>query len=327
MMAWLKSRNPLWVGVIGAAVIAVLVAGSVAFGELGIGDARHEAEFAHSGGIRAGDEVRVAGMGVGEVTSTRLDGDKVLVSFRTRRGVHLGTATRASIKLATLLGGRYLELSPLGEGDLSDRITLARTSVPFDLQNVVQTGTPAVEQIDAVKLRESLQVLTDTFRGTPEVGRKALDGLSQVSEVVSKRQGQISQLISSADGITKLLNENRTQVFALMGQADVLLKKLVARKQLITNILTDFQQLTTQLQGLLNDNRPQLQPLLANLGGVTDILERNNAAVGEALKLLAPAARYLTNSVGDGDYLTINLPYAIFPDNLLCLTGAVKGCK
>jgi phospholipid/cholesterol/gamma-HCH transport system substrate-binding protein len=327
-MKRLKDRNPLLVGLIGAGVIAALVAGSVAFGSLGLGDASYSAEFAQAAGLRTGDEVRVAGMGVGEVTSTRLDGDRVLVTFHTTTDVKLGATTHAAIKLATLLGGRYLELQPAGSGTLpDDRIPLVNTSVPFDLQNLVQTGTPAVEQLDGAKLRESLKVLADDFRGTPDTARKALDGLSRLSDVVTQRQDQISKLISSADSVTKMLDDNKAQLFTLMGQADGLLKKLLDRRQLITNILSDFKSLTQQLQGLLSDNRPQLEPLLKNVGGITDLLQRNNQAVGQALQLLAPAGRYLANSVGDGGYLGIYLPYAILPDNLLCAAGAVKGCK
>ncbi|WP_026360463.1 MCE family protein [Amycolatopsis nigrescens] len=327
-MKTLKEYNPVWVGLFGAMLIGALVAASLIAGFFGIGDERYQAEFQHTGGIRAGDEVRVAGMSVGKVTATELAGDRVLVSFRLTRDVRLGPTTHASIKLATLLGGRYVELQPLGEGELpEERIPLAATSVPFDLQKVIETGGPAIEQLDGAKLRDSLKVLADSFRGTPQQVGETLDGLGQLSELVTAREGQLRQLLDGADAVTTMLNDNRAQLFTLMGQADGLLKQLLHRRDLIRNVLTDFRTLTGQLKDILNENRPQLEPLLANLSGVTDVLQRNDDAVGRSLELLAPAGRYLANTFGNGPYAEIYLPYAIIPDNLLCASGVVKGCK
>lgn len=324
----LRAYHPFWLGVAGAAVIAALVAATFAVGTLGLGDSRYQAEFAHTAGIHPGDEVRVAGIGVGEVTGTRLEGDHVLVSFRTNTDVQLGRHTRASIKLATLLGGRYLELQPGGEGELADdRITLANTSVPFDLQNAIQTGTPAIEEIDPAKLRAALDAVAGNLKGNGEAVAKSLDGLTELSTLVTERSDQIAALISSADAVTTMVNDNRAQLFAMMGQADRLIKTLLDRRELIWGILNDFATLTTQLRDLLNENRPQLEPLLANLTGITDILARTNDAIDRALEALVPAARYVNNAVGNGPYLELYLPYAIVPDNLLCATGAVTGCR
>jgi phospholipid/cholesterol/gamma-HCH transport system substrate-binding protein len=324
----LKEYNPVHLGIVGVLVVAALVAGSLAIGTLGVGDSRYEAEFAHTGGLRAGDEVRVAGMSVGQVTATRLDGDRVLVSFRTNRSVHLGPRTHASVKLATLLGGRYVELQPEGDGDLPNaRIPLADTAVPFDLEKVIETGGPAVEQLDGNKLRDSLKVLADDFRGTPQAVGQTLDGLSRLSDVVTKRQDQIGQLLSSADAVTTMVNDQRTQLFALVGQSDTLLRRLLQRRDLIASVLGDFKTLTAQLRDILNENRPQIQPLLDNLAGITDILSRTNDSVDRSLQLLAPAGRYLTNAFGNGPYGEIYLPYGVVPDNVLCMAGAVKGCK
>lgn len=328
-MRSLNERSSLRVGVIGAAIIAVLVLGSTAFGTVGLGDTRYQAELANAGGVRPGDEVRIAGIGVGRVTATRLEGDRVIMSFRAENDVRLGEATRLAVKLSTLLGGRYVELTPRGAGELPDnRIRLSHTSVPYDLQAAVEAGTPALEQLDGAKLRESLKAVTDAFGGTdPKVAARTLDGLTAISRIITEREGQIGELLDSAHAISGTLNENDARVFRLMGQSDRLLTELLERRALITGILRDFRDLSGQLRALLEENRPAIKPLLSNLRGVADILARNDKAIARSLKLLAPGARYLNNAVGNGPYLELNLPYGIFPDNLLCATQAVRGCR
>jgi len=176
----LAARSPFWLGVVATVSIAALVLITVGFGSLGLGQSRYVAEFAQSGDVRAGDSVRVAGMEVGQITDTRLEYDHVLVSFRIDRGVRLGADTTAAIKLATLLGSRYLELKPAGTGQLpGDRIVLAHTSVPYDLQQVLQTGTPLLEGLDPNKLQAALRAVATNLRGDGPRISAALDGLTR----------------------------------------------------------------------------------------------------------------------------------------------------
>lgn len=328
-MKRLKELSTLRVGVIGAVIVAALVLGSTAFGTLGLGDARYEAELANSGGVRPGDEVRVSGIGVGKVTRMELAGDRVIMSFRVEDDVELGVDTRLAVKLSTLLGGRYIELTPGERGELPDgRIRLAHTEVPYDLQSAVEAGTPALEELDGAKLRKALQATTEAFGEIdPELAGQALDGLTEIAATFTRREDQLADLLDNATAVTKTLNSNKKQLFGLMGQSDRVIGELVARRELISGLLSDFRELTTQLTAALDENRPQLQPLLANLRGITGVLARNDKSIRRTLRLLAPTARYLTNATGNGPYLELRLPYAIIPDNLLCTTGAVPGCR
>ncbi|WP_084210786.1 MCE family protein [Pseudonocardia acaciae] len=327
-MRALKERNPFWVGVIATAVTVVAVVLAVSVGTLGLGKARYTAEFAHTGGLRVGDEVRVAGMGVGEVTGTELAGDRVLVSFRLDRGVWLGRDTGATIKLATLLGGRYVELRPAGTAALPDEnIPLAHTSVPYDLQKVLQTGTPLLEDLDAPRFRQALDSVSANLRGNGQKITAALDGLTRLSDVVTKRREQLSHLVASTDQVTELLDRRSTQIVSLMGQSDTLLRALLARRELIRGLLADAASLTDQLRGLLAENEGQIRPLLDNAAELTDVLRRYDDDVDRALELLAPAGRYLNNSLGNGPYWDVYLPYSIVPDNIICRTGQVPGCR
>jgi phospholipid/cholesterol/gamma-HCH transport system substrate-binding protein len=323
----LKEYNPFWLGVVATAAIVALVLGTIGFGELGLGQARYTAEFAQAGDLRVGDEVRVAGLEVGKVTAAELESGHVLMSFRVDRDVHLGQDTEATIKLSTLLGGRYLELRPAGAGELTDgRIPLAHTSVPYDLQKVLQTGTPLVEDLDPGKFREALGSVATTLRWDgPKVGA-SLDGLSRLSAVVVNRRDQIAHLIKSADAVTTLLDQRSDRLFALMGQSDTLLRELLRRRDLIRGVLSDAASFTDELNRAVKENQPQVGPLLDNARQLTDVLRQQDDAVDRALELLAPGGRYLNNTLGDGPYLEVYLPYSLVPDNLLCRARAVSGC-
>ena len=324
----LHQRNPFWLGIVATGVIVVLVLVALGFGALGLGQSRYAAGFAQSGDLRVGDPVRVAGMDIGQITAEKLEFDHVLVSFRLDRGVQVGADSSAAIKLATLLGGRYLELTPAGTGELSrGRIVLAHTSVPYDLQTVIQTGTPLLEDLDGAKLQAALRAVSNNLRGDGPKISAALDGLSRLSAVVVARRDQVAHLITSADAVTQLVNQRSDKLFALMGQSDQLLRELLRRREVIRGVLTDLASLTDELRKTIDENRSQVGSLLDNARELTDVLRKQDDSVDRALQLIAPAGRYLTNAVGNGPYLDAYLPYSILPDNILCRVGAVSGCK
>src|SRR5690606_5871730 len=98
--------NPFVLGV--ATLVATAVALVVAFAIVTLGVLEHRYEmsgvFVESGGIRAGDKVRVAGLDVGQVTAVRPDFERsqIVVTWEVDRGVDLGPQTSAEISLATL---------------------------------------------------------------------------------------------------------------------------------------------------------------------------------------------------------------------------------
>lgn len=311
--------TPRLVGILTIAV-AVLVVGSLfAPTGLALGKETYYAEFAQAGGLGPGDEVRVAGVGVGDVKSLVVRDAKVRVAFRISRDVALGPATQASVKVATLLGNHFLELRPAGTGPLPERtVRLADTSVSFEVKDIIEAGGTALEELDGNKLRDALKVLADDFRDTPALTTETLIGLTRLSDVIVARQEQVGRLIRSANAVTGNLNANRSQLVDLMRQASLILSEVNRRRAAIHELLLDAQALAAQLSGLVADNQAKLAPLLAHLNTVLATLRRNDTALGEVLALLGPGARYFANATGNGPYVDVVAPNAIFPDSMLC---------
>src|SRR6476661_5973243 len=132
-----RERNPVIIGAISLAVIALLILGAFRAQDLPLigGGDTYYAAFSESGGLKANDEVRIAGVRVGKVEDVALDGDHVKVTFRIDSAADFGTDTRAAIKVKTLLGAMFLSLEPAGSGQLAQgsEIPVSRTSSPYNV--------------------------------------------------------------------------------------------------------------------------------------------------------------------------------------------------
>ncbi|GAB3502497.1 MCE family protein [Amycolatopsis cihanbeyliensis] len=323
-------RGPVRDGAIGAVVLLLVVALAIAVPRLSFRAATHaySAEFGNAAGLTSGDQVYVAGVPAGRVTGVALAGDRVRVDFRLDSGQPLGAGSGAAVKLGTILGTRYLSVRPAGEGALpaGGTIPLERTSVPYSLNDIGTRAADTAQAFDLPALRRMIEALR---RHTPdgELLGKALDGVGRASELVRAHGGRFRELLAGVRSLTSTLLDERDTLTRLLGDAELVAELLSSRRETIRSIIAGVHELSTALENLLRENEPLLGPLLADLHTITDTLSRNAEAIGETLRLLGPASRYLADATGNGPWGDVSAPAGPLPDNLLCVAGLLGGCR
>ncbi|XVQ09111.1 MCE family protein [Spirillospora sp. CA-255316] len=302
----IKERNPIGVAVIGLAVILVLGMLAYRADDLPVigGGTSYTADFREAAGLKPDDEVRVAGVKVGEVTGVELDGPKVKVTFRVR-DTWIGNASTAGIMIKTLLGAKYLAVDPLGPAaqDPDRRIPLSRTLSPYDVTQAFQDLSGTIDRLDTVKVAQSLETIADTFSTTSPSVRKALDGLSALSRTISTRDAQLARLLANAKQVTGVLAEQSGEFQKLLQDGNLLLAELRRRREAIHGLLVGSQALSRELSGLVADNRRQIQPTLDALDRITTVLQRNQDNLNRALAIAGPYNRLLGNALGNGRWM------------------------
>ena len=92
------------------------------------------AEFGSTGGLLVGDDVRISGIKVGQITAQQLDSVTYVakVSMAIDPTIKIPSDSSARITAASLLGGNYLELMP---GAATD--TLGAGAVIYDTRDPI----------------------------------------------------------------------------------------------------------------------------------------------------------------------------------------------
>ena len=98
------------------------------------------AEFGNVAGLKVGDDVLIAGIKVGEVSSNTLDSKSYLavVKLNLQNNIFIPEDSVAKISSASLLGGQYVEIIP-GASDemLNDNETIYDTRDPVSLTDLL----------------------------------------------------------------------------------------------------------------------------------------------------------------------------------------------
>ncbi|EKF25031.1 mce related family protein [Mycolicibacterium hassiacum DSM 44199] len=324
--ASITSVSKLRLGIIAVTVIAVTLAGALGLGRLGIGKEIYIAEFAQSAGLSTGDRVTVAGVQVGRVRGMRLAGDHVAVTLEIDDDLTLGTATKAAIKLTTLLGARYVELRPAGSEPLRDRrIPLSNTEVPYDLQSALQDATVTFEAVDARRIAESMTTLSAQLQQAPEVLPQALDNIEHLSKVIAGRRDQIYDLLRRTEQVAELLGDQQRSLGLLLHQSHEVLSDLVARKELVVRLIDATTRLVNQLRPVLIEDRGRIDELLANLDGMLSAVHRNDALLRNTLQILPVPVRNFANATGNGNEFDFTSTGGTMIDSFVCaISGRAK---
>jgi len=301
-----RERNPATIGVIGSLALVAITLGVFFYQDLPVigGGTKYTAEFSEAAGLRPDDEVRVAGIKVGEVTDVELVVDKVEVTFRVQ-DAWVGDATTAEIKLKTLLGRKFLALHPSGRTALDPdvAIPLDRTVTPYDVTEAFEGLANTAGAIDTDQLAESFRTISDTFADSPQHVRSALDGLTALSKTISSRDTQLAELLDNTRQVTETLAGSNDEFDRLIEDGNLLLTELANRRDAIHDLLVGTTDLAEQLSGVVADNQRQLGPALAKLDVVTGVLTRYADELDRGLEAAGPYFRLVNNPVGSGRWI------------------------
>lgn len=254
------------------------------------------------GGLRTGNTVEVSGYPVGKVSSIELDEPGARVTFKVDKNIRLGERTEAAIKTKGLLGSKFVEVIPRGEGHLTGPIPVERTMSPYQLPDALGDLASTISGLNTGQLSESLDTLAQTFADTPADFRNAVQGVARLARTLNQRDVQLRSLLDNAARATGVLANRTDQIAGLVRDTNALLVQLRTQSAALDQIWANISAVARQLKGFIADNRQELRPALDKLNGVLDIVEARKERLQQAIPLINTYVMSLGESVSSGPF-------------------------
>ncbi|WP_206489915.1 MlaD family protein [Rhodococcus sp. KRD162] len=189
--------------IVAAVVVVTVVVGLVIAGTVYIappGQKVYSAQLVNTGGLESGDQVRIAGIRQGTVSSVDLAGTFITVEFRLDDSVPVRSDATAAVRLITPIGGRVLDLDPgSGPTSLSGAIPLVQTSSTYDISDTLETTTPVFRDVKGVDLRQTASLLQNAFSDGNTNIPDALRNTSSLMELLERQYGQLDKAVALSD--------------------------------------------------------------------------------------------------------------------------------
>jgi virulence factor Mce-like protein len=307
----LRDVNKRIVAIISVAVITAACAFAFVVGQLHIFDSGYAMSgvFTDTGGIKKGDDVRVAGVKVGRITGVSPDFDhgKVIITWSVDGGIHLGRQTRAEVQLSTLLGGRYMRLTgPVAAPYLQSlppaqrRVPLDRTSVPFTITDALENTTRITQTLDQKSVTKLLDETAKIKVPKRDQLHTMLTNFTQLAKVLNDDNPEIQQLIANSKRVTGTLASKNDELVRIINASSSLLATVMARRNELAATLGQGNQVVATLTNTITRHEKQIDQILADLHLLTTRLAPNMDSLNTALGLMGPTFTQTAGVYGRG---------------------------
>ncbi|GAB3264334.1 MCE family protein [Nocardioides dilutus] len=291
-------------------VVSVLVTGLLAaiMGNIGFGaGAEYKAIFTTASMLEKGDDVRVAGVSVGEVKGVdHHDRNHAIVTFRVKSDVPLTTASRAEVRFLNLVGDRYLALEAgadagaerLGAGDT---LPIEQTSPALDLTTLFNGFKPLFQALRPEQVNELSMNLVQVLQGEGGTIQGLLEKTASLTTTLADRDELIGQVIDNLSTTLATVSSRSEQVTQLVVELEGWMTDLAADRAVIGSSLANISDLTVEVAGLLKGARPVLKSDVAQLRKLAKLLNKkqNRDVIVELLDRLPES---MTDQTRTGTY-------------------------
>lgn len=303
-----RDRNPYVVGIVSILLLGAATGLAFAVGLLNVFEKAYEMEgqFIDGSGLKAGDDVRVAGIKVGRVTEIGVDDTtgRVIVTWVVNEGTEINNDAGADIALATLLGAKYVRITNPMSGQTAFEelpreqrvIPVERTTVPFDLFELTRVATDGINELDTAKVNEFITQLADITDDKAATVADLIDGITRVGRAINTRDAELAELLDEADRLAGTLADKDDDIVRLLDASDGILDLVVKRRNELAIVLGESAESVQELSRIISDNRATLDSILDDLSPTLDVVAANQADIDTALAWLGPG--FLQQSKG-----------------------------
>jgi phospholipid/cholesterol/gamma-HCH transport system substrate-binding protein len=275
------------------------------------------AVFTDSGGIRGGDDVRVAGVKVGRVIGVDADraNGRVIVKFNVSDGVEVGEDATAEIALATLLGGAYVRIVDASAGDqlLRDLPKEERvieydpdtSKTPFDVFELTRVATDGINTLNKAALNDVINSVADITENQRDTITRLINAIQTVAAAVNSRDAQLQDLLDQADRVTKTLADKDETLVELVDVSQRVLDLLVERRDQLAASLGEGADVVQQLAHVISVHKTELDSILDTLHPALEVVGANQQKIDVGLAWIGPGLLQQSKGGEHGPWLDL----------------------
>jgi virulence factor Mce-like protein len=249
----------------------------------------YRAQFSDVAGLVEGDEVRIAGVRVGQVTGIGLADDHdrptAEVELQVSADVPIPAAVRATIKYRNLVGQRYISLTE-GEGsggrtlEEDGLIPLAQTKPALDLTTLFGGFRPLLQALSPADMNRVSFEIIQVFQGEGGTVESLLDHVASLTSSLADKDAVIGSVIDNLNAVMSSVAARDQQLSGLIVSLQEFVTGLAGDRDAIFDSLQTIDTLATTTSGFLEEARP---PLAADIQALGD-LSTNLADSGDVLE-------------------------------------------
>jgi phospholipid/cholesterol/gamma-HCH transport system substrate-binding protein len=290
------------------------------------GTVEYKAVISDVTGMLGGDDVRIAGVRVGEVGDIRIKNRTTAeVTLSVDADRKLARSTRAVVRYRNLIGQRYVALmeapgdpTPMKDGDT---IPLAQTQPALDLTVLFNGFKPLFAALSPADVNKFADEIVKTLQGEAGTVESLLARTASLTSALADRDKLIGDTIDNLNALLATLGERDEQLSDLIIQLQRFMSGLAGDRKAIGDSLANINALTTSTADLLKDARAPLRGDIRELGEVAKTLDDHRDLVEHFITFLPEKMNRINRTASYGSWFNFYL--CTFEAEIVLLNGEV----
>jgi phospholipid/cholesterol/gamma-HCH transport system substrate-binding protein len=274
----------------------------------------YKARFTDATLVLPGDDVRIAGVKVGQVTDVGIvDRKQAEVTFSVNANKKLPKNVIAQIKFRNLVGQRYVSLSQGSGGNPNavlepgETIPLARTRPALDLTELFNGFRPLLRALSPDDVNKLSYEIIQVLQGEGGTVESLLAHTASLTSTIASKDQVIGQVIDNLNTALTTINQRGQKLSDLIVTVQQLVSGLAADREPIGDAIEAIGGLTETTAGLLDEAREPLKQDIAALGGLVNNLNDSEPVVEHFIQFLPEKTAKLTRLVSYGSWFNFYL--------------------
>lgn len=286
-------RTLIYVSIFTVAMVLVAAVLVVVFGEFRFASEKgYHATFTDASRLKAGQDVRIAGVPVGSVKEISLNPDNTVdVAFDIDKRYQMYTSTRAVVRYENLVGDRYLEITS-GPGELrklppGSVIPKSNTQPALDLDALLGGLRPVLKGLDGQKVNQVSSAVIELLQGQGGAISNLLSTTSAFTQDLAARDQLIGDVINNLNTVLGTVDAKGTQFNASIDKLQQLITGLAENRDPIAGAIAPLASAENDLTDMLAQSRRPIQGVIENVRPLAQRLDERKADVNKVIEPLA----------------------------------------
>jgi len=273
-------------GLVGLALLGLLY-NTMSAGVDG-GMSRYQAEFTEVSGLRVGDDVRIAGVKVGQVADIDIEGDQARVDFTLSEKHPLTTTTGLVLRYQNLIGQRYLAVAPgarpgsqLAAGST---IPISMTSPGFDLTSLLNGFRPLFAVLSPQDINSLSESIIKVLQGEGGTVSELLGETTRLTNYLSDREALFHEVASNLTPVLHEISGSGSQLESTVTRLSQLTRGLAEHRRTMGSSIDELARLVGRTNEMVTEIRAPLRRDIEALRQVTQLYAVNSELYGPSFQ-------------------------------------------
>lgn len=272
----------------------------------------YKADMPNVTGLFPTDDVKVAGVKVGQVSKVTTDHGHAVVTFNVDKTVPLRSSTQVGLRYRNVLGEKYLYLYPGSSG----RVMSSGSTIPMnqalsdaDIDAFLNALGPFIKAINPKEGNLFVQAMVSALEGNQNQVSQLLGNTATVSDTLGNLNQQVGGVIDNFNTVLTALARRSGDLDSLVNNLNAVSQSLVARNNDLDTAVVEFSQLAAQFKDLLSTNRGNIDQAVNNLQGIADVLSKHHGDLEKDLSSLPQGLQGYSNIASYGQWFAVRVIY------------------